>query len=381
VMVFSATNVQNYAEYHNAFASIGKQVVWAAFGFVVFWACQRLPVRTYRFIGGPLLVLGIVLVGVVDLLDLLTRAEILEDGRVGAISAYQNWLYVGGYQLQPSEITKFALLLWGTDQLLRKAAVIGEWRELAVPLFPVTGVLLALVGFNDLGTMLVLLILFVALLWIAGVRLRVFGVMLAVALGGIAALVFSRGYRLERLVSFIDPKQYEQAGGYQAVQGLIAIGQGGWFGEGLGQSRQKWGALPNAHNDFIFAIIAEELGVVGCVLVLALFIVLAYTGLRIARRSDHPFRRLAAGACTMWLTSQAIINIGGVVGLMPITGLPLPFISDGGSALVVTLAAIGMLASFARAEPDAARALHARPPGRVMRLLWAPLPPLGKGAQ
>jgi cell division protein FtsW len=134
--------------------------------------------------------------------------------------------------------------------------------------------------------------------------------------------------------------------------------------------------VPNAHNDFIFAIVAEELGVVGCVVVLLLFAVLAYTGLRIARRVDDQFRALVAAGITIWFVGQAIVNIGGVVGVMPITGLPLPFISDGGSALVVALAAAGMLSASARAEPDAAEALHARPPSKWMRLLWAPLPPL-----
>lgn len=134
--------------------------------------------------------------------------------------------------------------------------------------------------------------------------------------------------------------------------------------------------MPAAHNDFIFAVIAEELGVVGCTVILVLFAVLAYTGLRIARRVEDPFRRLAAAGITAWLVGQAVINIGGVIGLLPLTGVPLPFISDGGSALVVTLAAVGILASFARAEPDAARALHARPPARWVRLVWAPLPPL-----
>jgi cell division protein FtsW len=145
--------------------------------------------------------------------------------------------------------------------------------------------------------------------------------------------------------------------------------RGSWFGAGLGNGSLKWGWLPNEHNDFIFAVIAEELGVVGCLVVLALFAVLTYTGLRIARRIDDPFRTLAAAAVTAWLVGQATINIGGVVGLLPITGLPLPFISDGGSALVVTFAAVGMLASFARAETDAARALHARPPARWVRLV------------
>ncbi|MBX6750961.1 MAG: FtsW/RodA/SpoVE family cell cycle protein, partial [Micromonosporaceae bacterium] len=145
---------------------------------------------------------------------------------------------------------------------------------------------------------------------------------------------------------------------------------------GLGEGRLKWGWLPNGHNDFIFAVVAEELGVVGCLVVLALFAVLAYTGLRIARRCSNPYRRLVAAGVTSLIAGQATINIAGVVGLAPVTGLPLPLISDGGSALVVTLAMIGILASFARAEPAAAMALHARPPGKLARLLWAPLPPL-----
>jgi cell division protein FtsW len=160
------------------------------------------------------------------------------------------------------------------------------------------------------------------------------------------------------------------------MQARSAIYEGGWFGVGLGKGTLKWNWLPEADNDFIYAVVSEELGVVGCVLVLLLFGVLAYTGFRIARRSADPFRRLAATGITVWLVAQAVINIGGVVGLLPITGLPLPFISAGGSALVVTMAAVGMLASFARAEPDAAQALNARPPARWVRLVWAPLPPL-----
>ncbi len=177
-----------------------------------------------------------------------------------------------------------------------------------------------------------------------------------------------------------DPRHAAPGGiAYQYFQGLYAIANGGWFGVGLGQGHLKWGRLPNGHNDFIFAVIAEELGVVGCLVVLALFAVLAYTGLRIARRVDHPYRRLVAAGIVCWLVGQATINIGGVIGIMPITGLPLPFISDGGSALVVALAAAGILTSFARAEPDATRALHARPPRRWVQLLWAPLPALSRG--
>jgi cell division protein FtsW len=293
------------------------------------------------------------------------------------VRADELWLYVGPLQVQPSELAKLALALWVADVLVRKGPAAGAWRGLSRPLFPVTGALLAAVGYNDLGTMVCLAALFVGMLWAAGVRLRVFAGLVGVALAGVVALIYLPGnsYRKDRLDAFADPVQHQLGDAYQAQEGLIAIANGGWFGVGLGEGRLKWGWLPNGHNDFIFAVIAEELGVMGCLLVLALFGVLAYTGFRIARRVSHPFRRLVAAGVTTLIAAQATINIAGVVGLMPITGLPLPLISDGGSALVVTLAMIGIMASFARAEPLAAQALHARPPGRVARLLWAPLPP------
>jgi cell division protein FtsW len=390
-MVFSATSVREYAQGGNAFAALTKQAIFAVIGIVAFWACQRLPAKTYRVLGRPLLFTAVGLLLVLNLLLAYARLTGQESARIGPIEARLLWLFVGGIQVQPSELAKFALVLWGAHVIARKGAALGWWRELATPLFPVVGLLFVLVGYNDLGTMLCLLAVVVGLLWAAGVRMRVFGTLTVLGLIGVGLLIAvaslgagsgERGeenYRFARLMSFFNPPAPDECkldGCFQIYQGRLAIEHGGWFGVGLGKSSLKFGWLPEAHNDFIFAIIAEELGVVGCVVVLSLFAVLAYTGLRIARRVEDPFRRLAAAAVTTWLVSQAVINIGGVVGLLPITGLPLPFISDGGSALVVTLAAIGMLASFARAEPDAARALHARPPARWVRLLWAPLPPL-----
>ncbi|HEY3010141.1 MAG TPA: putative peptidoglycan glycosyltransferase FtsW [Micromonosporaceae bacterium] len=383
-MVFSATSVKAYATDGSAFTMIAKQAVFAVIGLGAFWFCQRLPARTYRALGLPALGVAVLLLSVLDLLVLLDAAGAISSPRIGPVAANLLWLYIGPIQVQPSELAKLGLVLWGADLLTRKGAALGWWRELATPLFPVLGVLFVIVGYNDLGTMLCLLAIVVGLLWAAGVRLRVFGGLAALGLAGVGLLIAMAGggaddgnYRLRRLAAFVNPPaRCDQADCYQALQGRYAIADGGWFGVGLGKGSLKWDWLPNAHNDFIFAVIAEELGVVGCLVVLALFAVLAYTGLRIARRVDHPFRRLAAAGAVTWLVSQAVINIGGVVGLLPITGLPLPFISDGGSALVVTLAAVGMLASFARAEPDAARALHARPPARWIRLLWAPLPPL-----
>ncbi len=382
VMVFSATSVESYASDGNAFARVSKQAVFSLVGLLAFWIFQRLPGRTYRALGVPLLIISAILLVILDVLSLLASHGHRVPGPIHADTTQALWLYVGPLQLQPSELAKLALALWGAHVLTLKGAAAGWWRELAVPLFPVAGVLLVLVGYNDFGTMVCLLLLFLGLLWAAGVRMRVFGGMGLVALAGITLLILMPGkdYRVTRLTSFAHSgsctEQQLQNACYQAVHGMYAIADGGWFGVGLGQGRVKWGYLPNGNNDFIFAVIAEELGVVGCFVVLALFAVLTYTGLRIARRVDDPFRRMVAAGITTWLVGQAVINIGGVTGLLPITGLPLPFISDGGSALVVTLAAVGLLASFARAEPDAARALHARPPDRWVRLLWAPLPPL-----
>lgn len=391
-MVFSATSVDAYATGGSAFAAIAEQASYAVVGLAAFWFCQRLPVRSLRALALPLLLLAFAMQGALAVVALLHSAEVIEEPQLGPVASNLQWLQIGGLSVQPSELAKLALVLWVADLFARKGARLGYWHELVRPLFPVAGLMLLLVGYHDLGTMLVLLVLLVGMMWAAGVRLRVFGLLAVLGAIGVALLVIAQmGYRLVRLTAFLDPNCNQMLECYQAIQGRRALADGGWFGVGLGSASYKWGWLPAGHNDFIFAVIGEELGVVGCLVVLALFAVLAYTGLRIARRvgvgvggkggrvpEADRFRRLVAAGVVTWLVGQTVINVGGVVGLLPITGLPLPFISAGGSALVVTLAAVGMLASFARAEPAAARALHARPPARWIQLLWAPLPPLPK---
>jgi cell division protein FtsW len=389
-MVFSATSVKAYHENGSAFATIANQAAFALLGLVAFWICQRLPATTLRDLGKYILGAAVVLLAILDLIGALVSVGLLKHPAIGPVHTNLLWLYFGPVGLQPAELAKLGMVLWGADVIARKGPALGHWRELARPLFPVVGLLFVLVGYNDLGTMLVLLALIVGLLWAAGVRIRVFAALGVIGLAGISLLIAAASggagsgsttggnYRLARLTNFLQPldKCNLDDNCYQLIQARSAIFEGGWFGVGLGKGVLKWNWLPEASNDFIFGVVAEELGVVGCGVILALFSVLAYTGFRIARRSADPFRRLAATAITTWLVTQAVINIGGVTGMLPITGLPLPFISTGGSALVVTLAAIGMLASFARAEPDAAKALNARPPAMWVRLLWAPLPPL-----
>jgi cell division protein FtsW len=381
-MVFSATSVESYANSGNSYSSFLRQLLYAGIGLVLFWICQRLPGTTYRQVGRILLVLAFALVIAMDGIALLADWKLLAHPVVGGLRSDGIWLYVGPVQMQPSELAKLALALWCADRLARLGPQASRLRDLTNPVLIVAAAMFMLVGYSDFGTMVCLLILFIGILWAAGVRLQTFAVLSAVAAAGLALLILApdRSYRWDRLTAFLHPEaaNCDQSMCYQATQGRYALAEGGWFGVGLGEGHLKWGLLPNGRNDFIFAIIGEELGVVGCLVVLILLAVLAYSGLRIARRVEDPFRQMVAAGITIWLIGQALINIGGVLGLLPITGLPLPLVSDGGSALVVVLAAIGVLASFARAEPEAARALRARPPARWVRVLWAPLPSLAR---
>jgi cell division protein FtsW len=211
----------------------------------------------------------------------------------------------------------------------------------------------------DLGTTIILAIVLLALLWFAGAAAELFGAILVAAVAGAIALAGVAGYRSDRIESFLDPGTDPQGAAFQARQALYSLADGGWWGVGLGRGSAKWDYLPNAHNDFIFAIIGEELGFLGCLVVLLLFATLAYTGMRIAARNTDPWICLVSATLTTWLVGQAAINIGYVVGLLPVTGLPLPMISSGGTSLALTMFVLGLLANFARHEPQAIAALRA----------------------
>jgi cell division protein FtsW len=324
-------------------------------------------VRAYELLGYPLLFVSALL------LILLWAVP----GFGIEVNHARLWVQVApGIQMQPAEPAKLGLALWGAATLLHKRALLGHWKHLVIPLLPVSGLMLLLVGHNDLGSMLLLLIVLLTLLWVSGVRFRAFGALFAVGMVGVVALIFGKGYRMDRFTGWRDPFADVEGTTMQAAHGLYSLATGGWWGVGLGQSREKWQYLPEAHNDFIFAVIGEELGVVGCFVVITLFAVFTYAGLRIARRVEDPFRRLVAASCALWLAGQALINMGAVANLLPITGVPLPLISAGGSSLVLTMFMVGMLASFARAEPEAAEALHARGRTWWSKMWGIPLPPL-----
>jgi cell division protein FtsW len=205
------------------------------------------------------------------------------------------------------------------------------------------------------------------MLFAAGAPLRLFAWLGGAGLAGVVILTIAAPYRMQRFTSWLDPDADRLGFGWQVSQGQLALGTGGFWGVGLGASREKWGSLPEAHTDFIFPVIGEELGLVGTLTVLALFGLLAFAIFRLVRTTRDPFVRLAAAGVGSWIVVQAVINIGGVLGLLPITGVPLPLVSYGGSSLVPTLVALGMLMAFAKAEPDARRALRRRATAESMR--------------
>ncbi|MEP6463944.1 MAG: putative lipid II flippase FtsW [Frankiaceae bacterium] len=361
VMVLSASSVTAYVRTGSSYYYFVRQSIGVLLGLPAMWIAMRLPVRVYRWLGYPLLLFSVALLLLVPF--------------VGS-SAYgaKRWLDLGVIQIQPSEPAKLALVLFGADLLCRKERLLDQWRHLLVPLLPVFTVLAALVMLQpDMGTTIVLLAITLSLLWIIGAPGRLFGVLSIAAASLMAVMIVVEPYRLRRFAGFWNPWADQLHSGYQAAQGMLTLASGGWWGLGLGASRQKWSYLPNQYTDYIFAIIGEELGLIGTIAVVGLFGALGFAGIRIARRSRDPFCQLAAGAVTCWLLAQALVNIGAVVGLLPITGIPLPLVSYGGSALIPSMFAVGMLAAFARREPGAAAALAARGPSPFARVLPGPL--------
>jgi cell division protein FtsW len=364
IMVLSASGVHSYDEDGSPWTIFAKQVLWTVVGLFACYVALRTPIRLMRRLAFPAFALTIVLL----VLVLIPGIGQLANGTRG-------WFVVAGFSMQPSELAKIAFAIWGAHILAARRAERASLREMLIPLVPAAVIALALiVAQPDLGQTVSLIIILLALLWYAGMPLKVFVSMVVGAVSAAVVLALTEGYRSDRVRSWLDPSADAQGAGYQAKQARFALANGGVFGEGLGQGTAKWNYLPNAHNDFIFAIVGEELGLVGAVGLLALFGLFAYTGMRIARRSDDPFLRLLTAAVTMWVIGQSFINVGYVIGLLPVTGIQLPLISAGGTSTATTLFMVGVLANASRHEPDAVAALRAGRPDRMHRLLRLPLP-------
>ncbi|MGI8774324.1 MAG: putative lipid II flippase FtsW [Actinomycetota bacterium] len=338
VMVLSASSVESFASSGSSFVYFQKQLIWVSLGVVAYVIGTRIHYLRLRAVARSLFALSVLLLMVV-----------LIPGVGTSVGGSARWIALGPLTFQPSELAKLALVLFLADAFATKKEVrLRDLRETLIPVLPAIGILAFLVMRQpDLGTTLLLGITGMGVLFVAGAPVRYMATMFltGAALGAIGALVAP--YRRARILAFLDPWKDPLVTGYHTIQSLIALGSGGLFGVGLGASRQKWLYVPNAHTDFIFAIIGEELGLMGTATVVGIFGFVCYLGIRIAARAADRFGMLVAAGITIWISVQAMVNMGAVTGAMPITGVPLPLVSFGGSSLVVSMLAMGILTNIA----------------------------------
>ena len=340
VMVASSSSVFSYQQNDgNSWALATRQLIFAALGVFLMMSVSKMHVDSIRRWATLFMVgVGILLVAVL----------IIGTARYGQ----KNWIEFGGpFRIQPSEFAKLAVVLWGADILDKKYHLLEQRNHLVVPLVPVCLTVLVLIMLQgDLGTAMVMMPIMASLLYFVGAPRKWFAAIAVAGLSAIAALSIAAPYRMARFTSWLDPFADAQGTGFQVIRGQQALGSGGWWGVGLGGSREKWGTLPEAHTDFIYAVIGEELGILGTMTVLILFITIAVIGLRIARSTNEAFIQIAALGIVTWIVVQALVNIGAVLGILPITGVPLPMVSYGGSSLIPSLVAMGVLMAFAKHE-------------------------------
>jgi cell division protein FtsW len=343
VMVLSASSVASLRSFGTPWSYFERQGAYLCMGAIAFFVAQGIKISVWQRLARPLMfVSGISLVAV------------LVAGR--SAGGASRWLGTGSLQFQPSELAKLAVVLFAADVLARREGK-RDWAYRAGPVVIVLGIFALLIMKQpDMGTAVVVCCAGAAVLFVAGMPvLPMLGLGALAALGG-SALAISASYRAARLTSFLNPFAHASTTGYQSVQGLIALGGGHWVGTGIGQSLASWGYLPNPYTDFIFAVIGQETGFVGSLVILSLFAAIGVVGTQVAWRAPTTFESLVAAGITAWLLSQAIINTAAVAGLLPVTGVPLPFVSYGGTSLVIVLFATGLLANVARrCEPGGAK--------------------------
>jgi cell division protein FtsW len=344
LMVYSSSAMKGYLSAEaDTFQTVGPQIQWALLGLVAMVAMMRVDYRYLRLVSIP---------GYVIALALLVLVFVDEFNIVVGGSA--RWLRLGPLPaIHPAELAKLALVVYLAHWFAKRGTKVGGFWRGTVPFFLIAGPVIALVFKEpDLGTTIVITLTAFTMWFIAGANTFHLGSM--VGLAGLAALMVGLAtYQLDRIRAWLNPWAYENGIGYHTIQGLLALGLGGFLGTGLGESRMAGGLfVPNAFNDFIFAIIGEEFGLVGAGVVIALFLLLAYAGIRVALGAPDTFGALLAAGITAWLCIQAFINIAVVVSLVPITGITLPFISAGGSSLIISFAAIGILLSISRETID-----------------------------
>ncbi|MDQ1609869.1 MAG: cell division protein FtsW [Microbacteriaceae bacterium] len=340
IMVLSSSSVVSHATTNNFFSAFWSQGIFALIGLPLMLIASRMPSRFWKKSAWVLLA-GSCLLQVVVLTTPLG---------LPAVGGNRNWLHLGGLTGQPSEAIKVALALWLGVVLARKQDLLGKWKHVVIPLIPIGGgaILLVTIG-GDLGTTMIMAGFVLGALFFAGVKLRHLIIGSAVIASAAVVVALTSASRVGRISAFfggtsaVNPDVQ-----WQINNGNYALASGGIFGVGLGNSHAKWSWLPAADTDFIFAVIGEELGLIGAVLVLVLFVLLAITFLRIINASTDPFARITTAAIMVWIIGQALVNIGVVLGVIPVLGVPLPLISAGGTAMISSMFAIGIVLSFAR---------------------------------
>lgn len=353
IMVFSASSVTSLLRDDPTYSVFVRQLMFAGIGAVGAVLASRVTVQWWKRLAVPVLLVAVALQG-------LVFTPLGYD-----VNGNRNWIALGPLSLQPSELGKVALVLTGAMIFANKGKLVVLVRHVLLPyLVPITTAVVALVlAGKDLGTALVMLSIVAAVLALAGAPGRFFVAISLLGTAGVVGLVLTSANRMARITNWLSPECQSDPNGYcgQSVHGMYALADGGWWGVGLGASKEKWAWLAEAHNDFIFAIIGEELGLPGTLMVLILFGLLAWACYRLIVRTRDRFVRIAAAGIMAWLLGQALVNIGAVIGLIPVVGVPLPLVSAGGSSLVTTLLALGMLLSFARNEPGCRALLDSRP--------------------
>lgn len=363
IMVWSASTVYSQTQFGDPFYFMKRQAAFLGVSVVIGYVVSRFPIEVSRK-------LGWVIFAVAGLLLAVTFIPGVGYG----VKGNNNWINIGGstsmLRLQPAEFAKVAIIVWGAAVMANKRRLLDQPKHLITPFLPFSAILIGLVILqHDLGTALLLSALVLAMLWCVGAPMRVLGVLGAGAAAVVGLLVASGNEsRLNRIFGFLNPDTDPTGINQQPMHALYGLATGGWWGVGLGYGRQKWGKLSEAYSDYVLAVIGEELGLIGTLSVLALFVVLGYAGIRIAIRSRTYYGRLVASGVTAWFMIQAVVNVMVVLRLMPVIGVPLPFVSYGGSSLMATMIGLGLLVACARDEPDAkawlARRSRARKPKR-----------------
>ena len=338
VMVYSASAIVAADRFHDPYFFLKRQLFWALLGSIAMLVAIRVDYRTLeRFVLPALIVAGVLLV------------LVLVPSIGQAINGTRRWIRLGAVSFQPVELAKLALVFYLAAFVARRQAVLGEVRRGLVPPLLVAGAFAGLVFVQpDLGNCLTLIALTFGLLYLAGAPVRHLLWALAPALPLLAIAIYAAPYRLRRMTAFWDPWSDPRGSGFQIIQSWLAFGNGGLTGQGIGGSRQKLFYLPEAHTDFIFAVVGEELGFAGAAVFVTLFAVLIWRGLRIGLRTAEPFGAYLALGITLLIATQTLVNLGVVTGLLPTKGLPLPFVSFGGSALLMTMVSTGVLLNISQ---------------------------------